>query len=144
MNENKFSDDAKELLWRLDFNTSNSEDGPFKYTNDNFSIFVAKHENGFIAHAHDDENIIDACVIGEDASQVVRDVLNQWHEKFMQASASDAVVQNILGDMAQFDQEKMMRQAEEEMHEQEGQMMESPSEPENPEDPDAPTEGEFR
>ncbi len=144
MNENKFSDDAKEFLWRLDFNTSNSDEGPFKYTSNGFSIFIAKHENGFIAHAHDDENIIDACAIGEDASQVVKDVINQWHEKFMQASVSDAAVQSILGEITQFEQEKMMQQAEEEMHEQEIQMMENSSEPENPEEPDAPVEGEFR
>lgn len=124
MNDNlHFTDDDKEFLWKLGFNTSNPDDGPFKYTRNGLSIFISKYENEFIAHAHDVEDIIEARVIGEDASQVVKDVINQWHEKFLQVSTLDATVQNMLEEISQFDQEKMTQHVEEEMREQEEAMM---------------------
>lgn len=119
MNNLHFTDDDKELLWRLGFNTSFSDDGPFRYKGDGFYIYVAKHDDGFIVHIHDDDNIIDALAVGAGVEELIKTVINQWHEKCAITSAVDQSIQAVLTDIEQFDQEKMMQHAEEEIREQE-------------------------
>ena len=124
MNDNlHFTDDDKELLWRLGFNASNPDDGPFRYKGDGFYIYVAKHDNGFITHIHDDDSIIDALVVGENVEDLIKTVINQWHERCAIASVIDQSIQAVLTDIEQFDQDKMMQHVEEEMREQEEAMM---------------------
>jgi len=128
MNNLHFTDDDKELLWRLGFNTSFSDDGPFRYKGDGFYIYVAKHDDGFIVHIHDDDNIIDALAVGEGVEELIKTVINQWHEKCAITTTVDQSIQAVLTDIEQFDQEKMMQNAEEEIREQEEAAMQEQQE----------------